>query len=126
MTLNLNCIRDTLLAAEALPLNGKLYMTELFEMFPEYTHDDILYTCLKLKEAEFLSVVTKKNGSNILPSFITDITYEGHQFLANIRNPKLWGKIRSTAGEIGINAVNGLSQIALDVIVSCIKSHFSS
>lgn len=63
MKLDADCVRDVLLVAETCPFNSSLYFRDLKTALPNYADDDIAYTCLKLKEAGLLSVVTKTTGS---------------------------------------------------------------
>jgi len=49
---------------------------------------------------------------------VFDLTYQGHQFLDEIRSDNVWNKTKETAKSIGSFSVNTLSTIATGVITS--------
>ncbi len=89
MTLNAKCIRDIMLY-----LNDNLeYHQEIFMPVADltYSEDELVYTCIKLKEAGLIS-----GKENILGQFeIEDITYKGHTFISKIKDDKFWNKVLS-------------------------------
>lgn len=112
MTFNIDCARDILLAAEKLDFGQTLSLRTLTEQLPNYSSNELSYVCLKLSEAGFLSVVTKKMNANLFVVRINDISYEGHQFLANIRNDSTWQKIKATALSLGSVSIPVLQEVA--------------
>ncbi len=123
MKLDADCVRDVLLVAETCPFNSSLYFRDLKTALPNYADDDIAYTCLKLKEAGLLSVVTKTTGSQTTVIKINDISFAGHEFLNNVREPSVWDKVKSVSKNVGTNSVSALMQIASSVVTTLIQSH---
>ena len=76
------------------------------------------------KARGFTPVLIKATTVNIrggyLPqvSRVFDLTYQGHQFLDEIRSDNVWNKTKETAKSIGSFSVNTLSTIATGVITS--------
>lgn len=121
MKFNVDCARDVLLAIEEMDFEQVLYFKSLITKLPNYSEDELAYTCLKLAEANFLNIVTKKLNTSALVVRINDITYEGHQFLANIRSNSVWEKIKSKAVALGSVSVPVLQQLAADYFSKLIK-----
>lgn len=118
MQLNLDCMREILLEVEKLGLNERLPLKKLHEQLNHYSLDEIIYNTAKLNEADFIKVVSKKYAANSTIVSIIDITYEGHQFLASIRNKSVWEDIKASALAIGSFSIPIIQQIA--------ASYFSS
>ena len=104
MELNKDCVRDVLLSCEELlKIDEDGYMNslsheELGQALPNYKTEDIIYTVVKLKEAGFLDVkVTKAFGNILVDVRIYDITFNGHEFLNDIRDDKNWKKVKDIA-----------------------------
>lgn len=55
---------------------------------------------------------------------VNDITYAGHQFLANIRDDKIWKGVKGIARKIGSTSLEAFTQIASNVITELIKAQF--
>ena len=124
MKLNVNCIRDVLLELEKLPFQQSCSISNLTDALPKYEPDDITYTCLKLAEAGYINIKTIQNiaMSNPIIRSVEDITYEGHQFLANIRSDTVWSNIKEVSKKVGSNSISAISQIATGVITEIIKA----
>ena len=50
--------------------------------------------------------------------------FRGHEFLENVRDPKVWKKTKSVGKEIGINSIQNLGLIAANVASSLIRGYF--
>lgn len=125
MKLNLDCIRDILICMEKQPLNEELAFEDLVDaLAPPYTSDIIEYTCLKLKEAGFIRARTLSDCFSEDVVSVIDITFSGHQFLANIRSEKTWHKVKHIAGKIGSTSIDSIMQIATNVAAELIKTYF--
>mgnify|MGYP002958432843 FL=1 len=55
---------------------------------------------------------------------IYDMTYAGHQFLANIRSDNIWKGTKAIASKIGSSSLDAITQIASNVITELIKAQF--
>lgn len=122
MKLNINCVRDVLLQCENIPFNGSYSFSQLTSLLPNYTDDEIAYTCLKLHEGNYLHIVTKNYGSNVCVVRINDISFQGHEFLNNIRSNKVWNDVLAVGDKIGTSSINGFVQIATGVVTALIKN----
>lgn len=150
MRLNLDCVRDVLLTVERCIVvddNGCVHMvgcaasydeefgymsdnimwTKLIDQ-PElvaYTKADILYTLLKLIEAEYISVHKYYGVPNEHLYYFTDndgITFSGHQFLANIRDKGVWTKVKQILSKHGADAaLSVVSGVATEVITRALS-----
>ena len=78
--------------------------------------DDDANICELLRlylEKEGFEVIVAHNGSKALEHFsnekidfvILDITYAGHQYLNSVRDPGVWGKLKSTAKSLTFSVV---------------------
>lgn len=128
MRLNPDCVRDVLLTVESCSFDERLRFEGLCGHLPKYSPEELQYTCLKLKEAEYLVLVVTTKGT-VRSSFpgiveIRDITYRGHEFLANIRKESIWNGVKDVAGKIGCTSLSALTQIASNIATELIKAHF--
>lgn len=129
MELNKDCVRDVLLSCEELlKMDEDGYMNslpyeELGQALPNYKTEDIIYTVVKLKEAGFLDVKVIKALGNILVDLrIYDITFNGHEFLNDIRDDDNWKKVKDIAKSVGAFSINMIAQIAVGVIQTNISA----
>lgn len=124
MKLNYDCVRDVLLAVEkAETIDENLSLTplkvvKLFDELPEYKDNEILYTVEKLKEAGYINAVVSFAAGHYIDGFISSITYSGHEYLDNIRNPKVWRKVKSVLDKAGAITLPLISQAAQMLIGS--------
>lgn len=126
MELNPDCVRAVLLAVEACPFNETLNVEKLAAQLPDYSEEDIWYTCLKLKEGNLIDAEAVPVMMSVMPGIkaIKCLTYNGHEFLANIRKDTIWAGVKDISKQIGISSLNGLVQIASSVAAALIKAHF--
>lgn len=134
MKYNLDCIRDVLLMLEAC-LNIKIKrrndgvweyehneitIKEVYNAMntitdpptePKYQPEEVAYSIEKLKEAGFISVIDDENNPLTLLRIIS-ITYEGHEFLENIRAPKTWEILKERAARAGSCAISFMGALA--------------
>lgn len=123
MRLNPDCMRDVLLVAEDhVPLNGSLSMGNLLSLLPSYSKDELTYTCLKLNEGNLLNVLKMNSDNATSIANISDITYEGHQFLENIRNQSTWETVKQKLSLLGSSSVPVIVSVASQLMIEKIKS----
>lgn len=53
---------------------------------------------------------------------IFDLTYEGHQFLANIRLDTTWNKTKEVAKNIGVESLQAIKDIAVATVTALIQN----
>ena len=130
MELNKECVRDVLIKCEQLlKMNddgsmNTLNSNSLKEALPNYDISILKYTVLKLKEAELLNVSIIKADSSLVYKFVIfDITYQGHEFLEQIKNDNNWKKVKDIANNVGSFSIDVLKQIAISVIANQINNY---
>lgn len=125
MRLNPDCMRDVLLVAEEhVPLNGSLSMGNLLSLLPSYSKDELTYTCLKLNEGNLLNILKMNSDNATSVANISDITYEGHQFLENIRNQSTWETVKQKLSLLGSSSVPVIMSVASQLMTEKIKASF--
>ncbi len=113
MKLNHDCVRDLLLTVEESTIDEtlSLYFLPQKQRLENYQVDDIAYTIQRLKEAGYLNVmdITTSDGYSAI---INSITWNGHQFLDNIRDKSIWEKTKEKASVVGGVSLPILSELA--------------
>ena len=125
MKFDIDCAREILLTLEAKESDCTMSFIELNNSLPSYSGKPSLveYTCFKLEEAGFITLELKNNGSGFIER-ITDVTYQGHQFIESIRSDKIYSAVKDVGGKIGALTFNTVTTIASNVISELIKNHF--
>lgn len=137
MQLNHDCMRDLLLYLEDQTGVYKDPETDKFDLFEvstaqlfaeenlttKYEPDTIVYTLLKLIEAKMLM------GNKVVPAgnsfchiVVTDITWEGHEFLGHIRDNTTWKKVKDTSVKLGVSSVKGLATMAWQLFLVAVEN----
>ena len=88
MKLNPDCIRDILITVENMNYNSSYTVQQLHDHLPAYSIEELNYHCLQMIDAELLNAKSMNVIGYISPQIwrIFDLTYTGHQFLADIRS----------------------------------------
>ena len=110
MKLNPDCIRDILLEVESETTSSEGCHLD------NDTDNPLLNQC---EQSHLISGLFAFETDGYAE--IRDLTPAGHEFLANIRNDKIWKKILSKAMSIGSTALPIIQKIAETVIESKIK-----
>lgn len=113
MKLDYDCVRDVLVALEDLcafdneTSSGfkELSIFDLEDYMKEYTNDEVYYTVLKLMEAQYIKTESVIGGIGAVELLIIDITYEGHQYLNSIRDPKIWKTIKESTSSLTFTVI---------------------
>lgn len=126
MKLNIDCVRDVMLTLEEAEYGEPTTISTLCKKLEEkYTNEEITYTCLKLDEGGLIDamlVPMAKSSMNGVKS-INDITFEGHQFLNNIRDNKVWGKTKTILSKVSSVSISFVSSIASQVLANFISQY---
>lgn len=129
MVLNSDCVRDVLLAIESCGFEEYITLETLKNKLPNYNEEELLYTCLKLEEGNYLDLMTFSTlgMQRKMIKQINDITFAGHEFLNTIREDETWQKVKSTAKKAGVGSLKTLGDIAqkvsATVITAALQSH---
>lgn len=117
MKLNNDSVRELLLNLEE-----NLHLADTIALNKENSSDDTLYAAIKLIEAGYLNgSVEHFIGGNFL-IWIKSITWEGHQFLDNIRPQTSWEKSKQTASKIGGASIKIIADIASKITTELINN----
>lgn len=116
MHLNHDCVREILIEIEKLEYNHYLTLNDFVNniSFSSYSPKEILYSVEKLDEAGFINVRILKDLSGYSNFFIFSLTWEGHEFLDNIRNKDVWQDVKSSIEKVG--------SVSLDIVAELAKS----
>ncbi|PTI51148.1 DUF2513 domain-containing protein [Staphylococcus warneri] len=102
MELNHDCVRLLLLEIESNKKIGEPLTEYNFKdniIFDKYDFDTVIYSLMKLKEADFISCDLQFIEGKVVTWLINDITWSGHEFLDNIRDNETWQKVKSVASK---------------------------
>ena len=106
-----DCVRETMLYLEKnLSLNDTISSDNI--KLKDFSIEDVQYTCAKLTEAGYIKSQTFIDGSCI----ITDITYNGHIFLDNIRDNNIWKETKSKISKLASVSLPVIQQVAAQLI----------
>ena len=124
MKLDPNCIRDILLAIEKLDFNETTNPDKLRSLLPNYTVEQLTYTCLKLGEGDFITLITISMMGGYQPGIkcIIGLTYKGHEFLEKIRPKTAWDKVSSAVKGVGTFSLDVISKVAVSVLADMLKN----
>ena len=122
MKLNHDCVRHMLLTIEEKPSQDPIFLNQLREqpLLKGYSDDEIIYTASKLKEAQYLTVAFSRGDNRILNVAISEITWEGHLFLDNIRDNQVWKSTKEITGKVSSVSLPILADVAKTVILKTI------
>ena len=126
MKLNPDCVRDILLTVEEYSGFYRaveyIYGDPRFNRLNTYIQDEVAYHIQQCEKANLIHGVAFYDMGR--KADILDLTPEGHQFLANIRESKIWNGVKEIAGKIGTTSLDAITQIASNVITELIKAQF--
>ena len=125
MKINPDCIRDILIHIENFEYDSMHTIEQMCSDMTNYSYEELDYHCVHLYEAGFIKATTVNIRGGHLPkiSRVYDLTYQGHQFLEDIRPDNIWSKTKDSAKKIGSFSINTLSVIATEVITSLIQKN---
>ena len=115
MKLNLDCVRDIMLAVEEAPLNQIITLKYLSEK-TKHNADDVYYSCMKLSETGYLKIKTVIFSGHAQPQIadINELTYRGHNSLDSIRSNSVWDKVKETIKARGLaSSIEVIGEIAI-------------
>lgn len=117
MKLNKECVRDVLLCIESNQKPGIfLQLNNFYQKLEAYSKEDIDYTLLKLKEADYINGKPSYGNDRLVDFSVGSITWDGHQFLDTIRDPKIWSKAKSIGNKLEDISITLLSKIGTNII----------
>jgi len=120
MKLNYDCVRDVMLYLEENLIFGNPIRDTNINL--NYDIKEIRYSLLKLHEINYLDGSVSKYMDGDYSVITTDITFYGHKFIGKIQSDTIWDKTKSVSKDLGIQTINGITQIAGSVISGLILS----
>lgn len=119
MILKHECVRATMLYLERnLTLNNIISSPQI--EIEHYSKEDVAYTIKMLKEAGFIKA-DYCGHDDIQIYAISSLTWEGHQFLDNIRDNKVWTKTKSILSKFTSTSLQIISNVASQVIINSVS-----
>ncbi|OUP02644.1 hypothetical protein B5F36_10465 [Anaerofilum sp. An201] len=123
MRLDAECVRDVLFTIESADLRQRITVEWLVAKI-ERSFDEVWYTCIKLQEAGYIELKSVKQLRSPLPviSVICGLTYQGHEFLNQIRDDTNWAKIKEIGKKAGVVSLGYIAEIAKAVTTSAVTA----
>ncbi len=114
MKLNHDCVREILLAIEDAELGEYISPITLHRTLPQYSEEEISYTCLILSDGDFLQVMSVQMPGQEMPwvKSIIRLTFQGHELISKIRDPERWPKLKKAVSAVRDYSLSALSAIA--------------
>lgn len=115
MRLNPDCIRDILLYVEENinKQNNRIMVTNLISFLkPKYDEYTVNYHIIQLNDTGLFKRVVIADDN--IPILITDLSYEGHTYINNIRDNKIWDKIKTLT--------KGVSSLSMPILIEYAKT----
>lgn len=82
---------------------------------------ELAYIESKLFEAGFITNKPLYGSDDFYSFYPTQLTYDGHQYLDNVRSSKVWRQSKSVASKIGSVSLQMMADIASGVITKLIN-----
>lgn len=125
MKLNMDCIRDILITIESMDYGDVCTISKLHNSLPSYSENELNYHCLQLIDGGFLNAKAVNVMNSVIPQVgrIYDLTFSGHQFLADIRSNTTWAKTKEIFKSVGSDSVHAIREIAVGVVTSMVQNH---
>lgn len=122
MILNMDCLREVLIQTERLSTvairgNGLITLEPfsiagLYKVLPSFSHEDIYYSVLMLTEAGLLLSEEIRVMGGVSDCSILRLTYQGHEFLAKIKDPGHWSAVRRILPAVCDYSLSAISAVA--------------
>lgn len=116
MKLKQDCIRETLLFLEENMSSTGFFHSQTI-CLKNFSKDEINYTIRKLEEANYLKINCIMMTGDII---IECLTFEGHKFLDNIRDEKVWSTTKSIVSKFSSVSLGIIENVSAQVITNII------
>ena len=122
MKLDLGCVRSVLLELESFPI-GYYQVSSFKDSVSMYGQENVLYTIVKLCEAGYINAKFARtlDGRPHIDS-VFDMTFSGHEFLADIKPQSNWEKLSSALKSGGSASLKVVANVAIDLGTEVLKS----
>lgn len=127
MELNHDCVREVLLYIEGQQSVGrKMYWQDFSHEFDStydqsklenFSDDDLRYSLERLIDIQYLNGDYSLSAEGTLVSLtVKNITWEGHAFLDNIRDSKIWEDTKAVVSHLKSVSIGMLSEISTTIL----------
>lgn len=120
MQLTADLIRDTLLFSESLPRGGVTKDSDIFEneYMKNYSRDEVIHAIETLGDSDARLINGKVRYASNKPFwfFVGSPTFEGQQYLNDIRDNKIWEKVKKKIGGITTVSLPIIQQVAISIV----------
>ncbi|NFE73350.1 DUF2513 domain-containing protein [Clostridium botulinum] len=127
MKMDLDCIREILLTIENYDKPMQMFPQDFCRLIPKYDCNQIIYCCKKLYEGNYLNLFFFNMNGLLIPEpeiqLICDLTFQGHEFLSNIKADSNWNKTKEVASKAGSFSLDMIKSISTQVISQIVKSY---
>lgn len=123
MKLNEECVRAVLLDVENEYQFGSFLHLKDFEENQafKFSKEEIEYTIIRLEEAGFIIATIDWVNARPFNVYVGSLTWQGHEFLDNVRDTKVWRETRKVASKVGSVSLSMLATIASSVITKSLE-----
>lgn len=120
MNLNHECVRDLLLYIEENLQHGSSLCAQDIILNP-HANSDVIYTAFKLSEANLIEATKTYYTSYTIPVIhIHSLTWDGHEFLDNIRDDQIWDlttKVTSNFSSVSLSIIRKVASQLLTILI---------
>ncbi len=123
LKLNEECVRAVLLDVENEYQFGSFLHLKDFEENQafKFSKEEIEYTIIRLEEAGFIIATIDWVNARPFNVYVGSLTWQGHEFLDNVRDTKVWRETRKVASKVGSVSLSMLATIASSVITKSLE-----
>lgn len=84
-----------------------------------YTQEQIGYHCFLLDEAGLIQATDVSTDDDLSPSALPiRLTWEGHEFIENAQNDKIWGQAKEAVGKIGDVSFSVWASVLSQIVIT--------
>lgn len=130
MKLDMDCVRDILLACEDSNHTFSPITTEdITDIYGgKWDSQSIKYTVSKMSEGGLITATILNDGCPIDQQEVAifSITWNGHQFLEQVRDDKRWSGVKTVLSAIRNYSLSAISSVAEGMTSAAINAYLSS
>lgn len=120
MKLNNDCVRDLLLFIEGNTSVNNIISIRNIEL-NSYDNEDLVYTAMKLEEAGYIKAKISKFLDGSADVYVTELTWNGHKFLDNIRDDGVWKTTKEKISKFSSVSLSIIENVASQVLTNLIN-----
>ena len=124
MKLDMDCVRDILLTIEKQTESHEMFPDNFCKLLPKYDQAEIIYCCEKLYEGGYIHMEFSNSPVFHFSSIVSigDLTFKGHEFLADIKPKSTWDKFSSIFKQGGSASFKTIANVAVDLGTEVLKA----